>query len=723
MLACSAFGESPPPAPRVCFGREDLIEEIVGLAENLTPLGLIGAGGIGKTSVALTVLHHDRIKQLFGDNRRFIRCDQFPASRVHFLARLSKVIGAGVENPEDLAPLRPSLSSKRLFIVLDNAESILDPQVANGQDIYGVVEELAQFDNVCLCITSRITAIPPDCRHLNIPTLSTEAARSTFFRIYNNCERPDLIDNILKQLDFHPLSVTLLATVAHQNCWDNSRLVGEWEQRRTGVLRTEHNKSLAATIELSLDSPMFKQLGPDARELLGVVAFFPHGVNENNLAWLFPSISNCRNILDKFCVLSLTYKSKGFITMLAPLRDYLRPNDPKSSSLLCTTKEHYLTRMSIKIDPDEPEYEDTRWIVSEDVNVEHLLDVFTSVDASSDDIWEACANFMKYLYWHKPRQTLLGSRVERLPDDHRSKSDCLFQLSGLFQLVGNQTERKRLLTHALKLERVRKNDFRVAYALLPLSDANRLLGLHGEGIRQAREALEICGRLDDTFGQVACLNGLAGLLLQDKQLDAAEETASRAVSLLPERGQEFLVYQSHHVLGDVYCARNKRDKAIHHFDEALRVASAFDWHDELFWIHCSLAHLFSDGDEFGEAHIQVERAKSHVFGDGYRLARAVEMQAIICYQQRRFEDAASEASCANEIYEKLGASKDLERCRALLEDIERPKKSPPTSGDPDLSGEHLHMIPCSIIVGSPCSASANVTPFPTNTPPNQLLPI
>jgi len=39
-----------------------LIEEIIGLAEDLTPIALIGAGWIGKTSIALTVLHDNRIK-------------------------------------------------------------------------------------------------------------------------------------------------------------------------------------------------------------------------------------------------------------------------------------------------------------------------------------------------------------------------------------------------------------------------------------------------------------------------------------------------------------------------------------------------------------------------------------------------------------------------------------------------------------------------------------
>jgi len=46
-----------------------------------------------------------------------------------------------------------------------------------------------------------------------------------------NCGRSDLVDHILEQLDFHPLSIILIVTVARHNRWDVNRLSGEWERR------------------------------------------------------------------------------------------------------------------------------------------------------------------------------------------------------------------------------------------------------------------------------------------------------------------------------------------------------------------------------------------------------------------------------------------------------------------------------------------------------------
>jgi tetratricopeptide (TPR) repeat protein len=608
-----------------------------------------------------------------------------------------------------------------MILFLDNAESIFDPAGPDAQKIYIVVEELTRFKNICLGITSRISTVPPHCKRPMIPTLSTESACNIFYATYQNGGRSDMISDLVRQLDFHALSITLLATVASHNMWGYDQVAKEWESQRAQVLRTEHNESLAAAIELSLASQTFRKLTPSpspspsksphtravsstsrqllpssmlhrpppsARELLEVVAFLPQGVNENNLDWLFPTVSDRKNIFNKFCILSLTYRSNGFITMLAPIRQYPAPKDPTSSPLLCATKVNYFNRLSIDLDPDAPDFGETVWIVTEDVNIEHLLDVFTSINPDVDGIWGTCGHFMQHLYWHKPRQTVLRQKIESLSDDHPSKPQCLLRLSLLFR---QYAEAKRLLTHTLQLERQQRNG-QVAQTLRHLSDTNRVLGLYEEGIKQAEEAQEIYKQLGDEIGQGFCLNDLARLLLDDGQLDAAENAASRAIDLLSKKGQEFVICQLHRVLGKTYHLKGEREKAIHRFETTIGIATPFNWFDELFWNHYELARLFRDEGGFDDASAHIEQAKLYAINNTYHTGRAMELQAGVWFEQGRLDDARSKVLCALGVYEQLGAVEDVRCCRELFRVIEQVMETWSTRADSDPSGELLETI-------------------------------
>ena len=184
--------------------------------------------------------------------------------------------------------------------------------------------------------------------------------------------------------------------------------------------------------------------------------------------------------------------------------------------------------MSACIDLNKPGYRRSRWITSEDVNVEHLLDVFKTIDANSNRVWDTRTKFMEHLFWHKKRLIIL----EGLPDDHHM-------------------ERKRLLIHTLKLWREQRSGRGAARVLRHLSQANRNVGHYKEEIQQAEETSEIFKHFDDVAGQARCSMDLARLLYSGNQLDVAEEAASRAISLFSEEGQQHLVCESHRILGDM----------------------------------------------------------------------------------------------------------------------------------------------------------------------------
>lgn len=170
----------------------------------------------------------------------------------------------------------------------------------------------------------------------------------------------------------------------------------------------------------------------------------------------------------------------------------------------------------------------------------------------------------------------------------------------------NRAESKRLLIHVLKLKRERGDDHGVARTLRVLSDANQLIGLPREGIRRAKEGLEIFERLGNTVGQGLCLIGLTQSLCDDRQLDAAEEAASRAINLFIEVDYRYLVCRSHRILGNIYLSKGERETVIDHFEEALRISSPFDWREELSRVHFALGTLFSDDGRLYDAHVHAE---------------------------------------------------------------------------------------------------------------------
>jgi len=213
-------------------------------------------------------------------------------------------------------------------------------------------------------------------------------------------------------------------------------------------------------------------------------------------------------------------------------------------------------------------------------------------------------------------------------------------------------------------------------------------------------ALGIYEQLNNTLGQAQALQHLAWLLHGDNQLDAAEEAALQSIALLPNEGEQSIACRCYHTLGSICLSKGETETAITYFETALGIASSFNWHDQLFWNHCSLAELFSKQGKLSDAYTHIEHAKSYAINDTYLLGHAMRLQAGFLYHQDRLKEARSEASHAFTIFENSGAVVDAERCREILHNIERKMKSLVVSSEADSNCELLEVMPSPVHINS-----------------------
>ena len=98
----------------------------------------------------------------------------------------------------------------------------------------------------------------------------------------------------------------------------------------------------------------------------------------------------------------------------------------------------------------------------------------------------------------------------------------------------------------------------------------------------------------------------------------------RAMELFPEKQNQC---QTNYLLGVLCHTKGGVEKAIHHSEVALGIASSSNRFNLLFCIHSYLAQLFSNQGKFDDAHAHIEHAKSHAtnYDDTYRLTDATHL--------------------------------------------------------------------------------------------------
>ena len=288
-----------PLKPAVFHGRDVIIEEITQLLikEETSRVCILGAGGIGKTSVALGIVEQSLIKARFSpENIVWVPCIEATSATL-FLEILSTQLqipgNTGQATIEKIISLLATTSTQPRLILLDNFETPYNALDGAQKQVEDNIRRLAMLNHVAILVTMR-GRYPPCDEAINWQSKeiqpTDECASLRIFRnIYPDSKNDPDVGRLLGILGHLPFAVTLMARLAKEGQSTGKELILAWSENGPDILPDHHEQNMNRSISLSVDSTLMKQ-NPQARLLLNVLSCLPAGTTKATLRWWAPAL-------------------------------------------------------------------------------------------------------------------------------------------------------------------------------------------------------------------------------------------------------------------------------------------------------------------------------------------------------------------------------------------------------------------------------------------------
>ncbi|KAJ7485460.1 hypothetical protein FB451DRAFT_1392201 [Mycena latifolia] len=279
-----------PPKYRI-YGREPFVDTIASLLahEDSPRVCINGAGGMGKTSVALAVMESAIVNEVFPKEYQFwVPCVEAtsPNSLLRILYTQLRVTAESYDSVDTLIS-ELDASKQRRVLLLDNFETpCFSGSDANREEVRGIIYRLASLSHVALLVTMTSDFPPSEdivWQNKALPPLEPAAARDAFQSVCQGTA-DEKLDELLEAIGHIPFAITLMAADAKRSQASPQDLLEEWERAGTAM-----NSKMDRTISLSVDRDIMKS-NPAAFTLLAILSLLPAGTTGNNLRLWAPGV-------------------------------------------------------------------------------------------------------------------------------------------------------------------------------------------------------------------------------------------------------------------------------------------------------------------------------------------------------------------------------------------------------------------------------------------------
>ncbi|KAJ7453662.1 hypothetical protein B0H11DRAFT_271666 [Mycena galericulata] len=648
--------EDMPPPCETFYGRQVAVDRITALlsSESTSNVCIGGPGGMGKTAVALAVIHSPIIGSIF-PRRYWVPCEK--ASSPELLCRiLYTQLGIkprSYDSPDTLVD-GLNASQERQLLLLDNFET---PWFSgHDQDkLNDILHQLARLPHIAVLVTITSAFAPLwkeiEWQHRELASLDVTAARETFVHLCPWAADAPMLDELLSAVGRIPLAITLMAANARASGVPPKELLEEWEKSGTGMI-----PKMDRTISLSLHREVIAS-NSEALTLLAILSMLPAGITRNAIQLWAPALGSfdaAFNSLQTAALVGLDVNFGNFRLFVYPtIKSYMsRQNLISPQAREQVHDACYRFVLDHTSTPDDAKFKaDMLSLASEETNIQSLL-MNINVHALHPKAIDALVAFGHYQLRIRPSTTVASHALEIAlaahDNDHAADPrvvalhiaeahDCLGQI---FLALDRYEEAHQYFEDARRGFRNLPGGadlHRAGACSMQLAETWRLMDHTFESSDEIRSlVLEAQADLShdpaNRYHIALSLLGLADFLWWANCPDDALENLSAAQAIFEELERPASTSECLNLTAKIYFTRKEYTKALVIVEEALRKAEQSGDRSLIVRVLSSNARCLIAVSAYDAASDIVEKslAGSRTLGSPLGIAQNLELFAYNC---------------------------------------------------------------------------------------------